>query len=265
VILELSDGSSAWLRGAAALLLAVHIGGATIGLLSGTAALLVRKGAHLHRLFGNVFFVSMLTMAAIGATVSPFLPRPQLGNVIGGTFTFYLVATAWLTVRRTEGSVGRFDTGAFLFALGMAVTMVILGLRAANDPARSPDDPPLVAYAVFGSTALLSAFSDFRMIRRGGVFGTQRIARHLSRMCGALLIAAVSFFLGQQQVFPAWIRGSTWLFVPEIVVLAFWGFWFVRVRFTKWFERDAADRGAAKAQARLRTEVPAAPARAAHS
>jgi hypothetical protein len=77
---------------------------------------------------------------------------------------------------------------------------------------------------------------DLRMILRGGVFGAQRIARHLWRMCVALLITAASFFLGQQQVFPAPLRGSPFPFVPEITVLGLLIFWLVRVRCTNWFK-----------------------------
>ena len=59
MILQVSAGSSWLVRGAAALILIVHISGAGIGLLSGAAALLFRKGGRLHRIAGNVFFVSM--------------------------------------------------------------------------------------------------------------------------------------------------------------------------------------------------------------
>jgi hypothetical protein len=53
-------------------------------------------------------------------------------------------------------------------------------------------------------------------------------------MCVALLIAAFSFFLGQPQVFPASVRGSALLYIPEIAVLGLMIFWLVRVRFTHW-------------------------------
>jgi hypothetical protein len=66
MILEVSEGSSWVVRGAAALVLIVHISGAGVGLLSGTAALVFRKGGRPHRVAGIVFFVSMLTMCAIG-------------------------------------------------------------------------------------------------------------------------------------------------------------------------------------------------------
>ena len=241
MILQVSPGSSGLVRAAAEAILILHIGGASLGLLSGAVALSVRKGGRLHRIAGNVFFVSMLTMTAIGACVAPFLPQPQRGSAIGGIITFYLVATAWATVRRREGTIGRFEIAALLVAIGAASADVMLGLQAADSPTGMLEGAPAQAYFVFASIAGLAAAGDLRMIVRGGLRGAQRIARHLWRMCVALLIAAFSFFLGQQQVFPESLRGSFWLFVPEIVVLGLLIFWLCRVFFTKAYRRPAAD------------------------
>lgn len=232
MILEVSPGSSALVRGAAELLLILHISAAAVGLLSGTTALALRKGGRLHRLAGNVFFVSMLTMAAIGVCVAPFLPQPQRGSALGGIITFYLVATAWATVRRKQRTVGRFEMAALLVAIGAASADVMLGLQAANSPTGMLEGAPAPAYFVFAGIAGLAAAGDLRMIVRGGLHGVQRIARHLWRMCLALLIAMFSFFLGQQQLLPESVRGSFWPFVPEILVLGLMIFWLCRVFFT---------------------------------
>lgn len=88
------------------------------------------------------------------------------------------------------------------------------------------------------------------MILRGGLHGVQRIARHLWRMCVALLIAMFSFFLGQQQLLPESVRGSFWPFVPEILVLGLMIFWLCRVFFTNAF-RTAARISKLKKKGRL--------------
>src|SRR5262245_48757411 len=93
-ILELSPGSSMLVRLAAAALLTLHVAGGTIGIASGMTALLAPKATSVHRSAGAIFFVSMLVMTAIGATVSPFLLRPEWGSSVMGAFTFYLVATS---------------------------------------------------------------------------------------------------------------------------------------------------------------------------
>jgi hypothetical protein len=258
MILQVSAGSSWLVRGAAALILIVHISGAGIGLLSGAAALLFRKGGRLHRVAGNVFFASMLVMCAVGACVAPFLPQPQWSSVFVAVLTAYLVATSWVTIRRKTGGVGSFEIGALVVASSVALACYTSGVMAALRPTHLPSDGPTAAYFVFGSVAAFAAALDLRLILRRGVFGVQRITRHIWRMCVALLIAAFSFFLGQQQVFPASVRGSRLLLVPEIAVLGAMVFWLVRVRFNKTFSRaiDARARPLVEKRTPATTSVP---------
>src|SRR5262249_3437204 len=72
--LKVAADAPLWVRLGAGAILYTHIGGGTVGLLSGTVALLARKGGKLHRRSGNIFLAAMLVMAGIGAVVAPFLP-----------------------------------------------------------------------------------------------------------------------------------------------------------------------------------------------
>ena len=95
-----------------------------------------------------------------------------------------------------------------------------------------------------GSVMLLAAAEDVRMLVRGGVFGTKRIARHLWRMCFGLFIAAGSFFMGPsnrplrllstvgigQHLSPALFSTSLYL-ILTILPLILLIFWLVRIRF----------------------------------
>jgi cobalamin synthase len=99
------------------------------------------------------------------------------------------------------------------------------------------DGIPAGMYFFLGSVALLSAAGDVRMLVRGGLFGVHRIARHLWRMCFSLFIATGSFFLGQQQVFPRWLRKTNVLFLPAILPLILLIFWLFRVLLTNAYKR----------------------------
>lgn len=211
-----------------------HISMGAVGLLSGAAALSFRKGSRLHRAAGNIFFPSMLIMSAIGAYGSLYVP--EMISVVAGVLTFYLVATAWMTVMRKEGETGLFEFGAVLVALAVAAAGFIFGLEAANSETGLKDGFPAGPHFFFGAVALLAAALDIRMILRGGVFGAQRIVRHLWRMCFALFIAAASLFLGQPQVFPESIRETQILYAPVIVVVVLMVFWLFRVLFTNWYK-----------------------------
>ena len=55
----------------------------------------------------------------------------------------------------------------------------------------------------------------------------------LWRMCFAFFIATGFFFIGQQDILPAAVRGSPLLFVLGFAPFALMAFWLVRLRFAK--------------------------------
>jgi uncharacterized membrane protein len=212
-------------------LLILHISAGTLAVLAGFTAIFVRKGSRQHEVVGNVFVVSMLVLA-VSAVYLAFL-KHQMNNVFGGLLTAYLVTTAWMTARRRDGRTGIFDWIALLIGLAVGVAIVTYGIHVAASPTAPADGIPAGMYFVMGSMALLAAAGDVRMLARGGVSGAQRIVRHLWRMSFALFFATGSFFLGQQQVFPAFIRNANVLFIPALLPLVLMIFWVVRVGFAR--------------------------------
>lgn len=209
-------------------LLLLHICTATVGLFSGFLAMALRKGSGLHRAAGSVFFPSMLIMSGTGAYMAVFV-KPNLGNVLAGVLTFYMVATGWKAARRADQKAGIFDWSALLVALAIVAASVTWGLEAARSHTGSKDGYPPAMFFVFGSIALLFASSDIRMIVRGGVSGGQRIARHLLRMCLALLLAIVGFYPSRAHLFPKWLRETNLLYVPHVLLIGSMVFWLVRM------------------------------------
>lgn len=226
--LEADAVAPLWMLMAADGALYLHIAGGGIGLISGAAALVFRKGGRSHRLAGNVFFVSMLIMAGTGAGIAPFVPARA--SVLGGLVTFYLVATAWITVWRPQGTTGRLEVAGCVAAFGLTAAAWSLGAMAARSPTGTLDGQPWQGFVIFGFIAPLAAAFDLKVVLRGGISGGQRIARHLWRMCMGLWIAAVSFFLGQPDNLPEFMQGSPLLFVPPLAVLIVMGYWLWRVR-----------------------------------
>jgi uncharacterized membrane protein len=220
--------------------LVFHISAGTLALLSGVAAVSFRKGSNRHRLTGNVFVISIFSLSASGACLG-FMKHQTL-NGLQGVLTFYLVATAWRTARHRDGETGIFDWGALIVPLAVGAGLAFYGLEAANSKTGSKDGYPAAAYFIFGSVALLFAAGDVRMLVRGGVSGVQRIARHLFRMCYALFTATGSFFLGQQQVFPAALRKTNVLFIPAFLPLLLMIFWLFRVRFPNAYDGKSMPR-----------------------
>ncbi len=207
------------------ILVLTHICGATIGILSGFLAMIVRKGSGLHAAAGTIFFVSMLGMSTSAVIIAGFI-RPVPLNVVAGSLTFYLVLTAWWTARHRQGGTSPFDWFGLALALAVGAGAFIFGIRAVGKPGAGP----AVAFFIFGSVALLFAASDVRLLARGGVTGARRISRHLTRMCLALLIATLSFFPGQAKLFSKAVRANNFMYVPHLLLVGAMIYWLIRMR-----------------------------------
>src|SRR5580698_5087945 len=224
-------------------ILLVHICAGSLGLLSGTAAIVFRKGSPRHVLAGRVFVASMLTMA-VGATYLAIV-KHQPSNIGGGILTFYLIGTAWLTARRRDGETSRFDWVALLIPLAIGVLTWMNGVKVVRSGASSQDGVPVGMSFFMGSVCLLAAAGDVRMLVGRGVSGAKRIARHLWRMCFGLFIAAGSFFMGPsnrplrllkaaglgEHLSPALFSTGVYLTLT-LLPLVLLVYWLVRVRFT---------------------------------
>ena len=221
-------------------LLVLHVSAGVLAMFAGAAAISFRKGSPWHARAGNIFVAAMLGMATAASCLA--FMKHQTNNVFGGMLTLYMVATAWGTARRREGETGVADWVGFVFALTIGVLSVLHGLQKAAGRVPSEGSPAFMD-VFMGSVILLAGLGDLRMLLRG-ISGKRRIARHLWRMCFGWFIATGSFFLGQQQVFPVWLRGSPVLLVPALLPLVLLIFWLIRVRFTSVYQRMSMARAA---------------------
>ncbi len=207
----------------------VHVIGGTIGFASGATALFARKGSPIHRAAGNVFFLSMAVMA-ITAFWLAWLKHDG-GLMMGGAFTLYLVATAWTTVRRGEGHIGIFEYLALAFILACLAGYAVLLEQASQGHAHAKGAQFIAFYSVAGLVAL-SAVLDVKVIVKRGISGTQRLARHIWRMCTALLFATGSFFTnGLPRILPGPAHVPPVYLAPMLIPLILMIFWLIRIRF----------------------------------
>ena len=207
----------------------IHIAAGSTALLSGAAALVLRKGGRLHGRVGTIFFAAMLVMTLTGALIAAL--KPERATAVIGIITCYLVATAWWTARHRDGKAGRFEMAALAVILACAAAELSFGLLAVNSPRGRIDLLPYQPMFFFAAIAMLAAALDLNFILRRQLSGIQRVGRHLWRMCTAMLIATTSFFQGQQDNFPEAWQGSTIWYLPALAVLASLLFWIFRVRF----------------------------------
>src|SRR5262249_2376100 len=221
-----------------------HTGPESRGLLSGTAAIVSRKGSPRHILAGRIFVASMLTMGAAATYLAIVKNDPS--NIGGGIVTFYLIGTAWLTARRKDGQTSRWDWLALLIPLVIGVLGWKNGIDALRSPSGSKYGAPGGMHLFMGSICLLAASGDVRMLLRGGMFGARRIARHLWRMCYGLFIASGSFFFGPSnrplrllstigigRHLPRGLFSIPVYLVLTVAPLVLLVFWLLRVRFSR--------------------------------
>src|SRR5262249_40583510 len=153
-----------------------------------------------------------------------------------GTVTLYLLATAWMAAKR-ERKTGALDWLGLFVALAIAATEITFGVQAATSPTGMRFDYPPGPYFFMGTVSLLASTGDVRMLAGRGIAGTQRIARHLWRMCFALFIASGSVFLARQHLFPQFMRKTGMLLLLSFLPLLLMIFWLIRVRYANAFKR----------------------------
>ena len=213
--------------------LMVHIIAGSLGLVSGFVALYASKGAPLHRKAGMAFVFVMLTMSFTGLMIAAVRGVAPALNIPVALLTAYLVITSLTTMRPPAAGSQRLTIVLLLVAIGLGLTDLTFGFQAV---AKGGKEAGIAfPFFIFGGVALLGAGGDLRVVRSGPLRGAPRIARHLWRMCFALAIAALSFFIGQAKVIPEPIRIMPLLALPVLAVLVTMFYWLWRVRIRRNF------------------------------
>ncbi|MFT5756853.1 MAG: hypothetical protein ACI9LM_001578 [Alteromonadaceae bacterium] len=206
-------------------MLIFHIITGSLVLFFGLVALFSSKGLRLHKSAGNIFFITMVLLSLTAAYL-----EFQLGDFpIMGIFSLYFASTSWVTVKRQAGKTGRFEFCAFLCITLVAITFYKWGWDIIYNGVALEGTLPIEGYFILGSIAAFAAVLDLNMIIRGGHGGSHRIARHLWRMCIALLLATMAFL--DQDIFPENIMNSGLLWSPIILLLLMIIYWLCRLPF----------------------------------
>jgi uncharacterized membrane protein len=217
-----------FVRDAYAPALLAHTSAGVAALLSGASALLFRKGERAHRLAGRVFFISMLIIGASG----PLIAESRV-SFLAPLLALYFVATGWRSARRGEapaGGAGGVEVAFMAFATGLALLFFLFGRMAAASPTGQLDGFPASFHYVFAGVAAFAALTDGYVVWRRAPIWERWISRHLWRMNFALLFAGASFFIGQADRHPEFVRDSGVLAPIALAPLGFLLFWLVRVR-----------------------------------
>jgi uncharacterized membrane protein len=214
------------------ILLGVHIVGAAMALFTGTGALVFKKGAVKHRIAGKTFVASMLVM---GISAAPLAFVAENGDMLSGALVCYLVLTSWMTFNPISRKV---DVTLMLGGGILMLSYLWLEWYLSTSGERRPDIPVGVGY-VFATILALALYGDARLFFKGSISRTSQLIRHLWRMCFALFMASVSFFLARAQLFPDAIRESGLLYAlglaPLLLMFFWWGRTLIRGRLGSYY------------------------------
>src|SRR5579871_5972560 len=124
-------------------LVILHVSAGTVAMFAGALAITFRKGSPGHRRAGNVFVICMLTVSLLGSYLG--FMNGEMDNFTGGIFAFYLVATAWATVK-AENEFRKLNWIAPPVALAFAGINFIWGAEAARGLTAVKNQSPTGSY-----------------------------------------------------------------------------------------------------------------------
>ena len=209
------------------LTLLIHVVAGALGLLSGYVALAVAKGAPAHRRAGMLFVYVMVTMSITGGLVSAGRGIAPAINIPTALLTFYLVMTGMTAVGPPSGWSRRMDVAAMWFGFATAIVCaVFIVYSVGQGGAAAGMAYPLV---MFGAVAAAAANGDRRMIRDGALKGAPRLRRHLWRMCFALFVSSIAFYLGPDRL-PLALRNPAFRAAGVLLPIAAIAYWQWKLR-----------------------------------
>jgi len=210
----------------------IHTPAGTVALLSAAAAFFYPKGSPIHCRAGKYFIISMLIMLVSGGLSGYLKESPD--DIFLSFIVFYSAFTGWLTVYHRKGHTGLYEYAALAW-------VIMLGLVAFNiDPTWDKIRDPSV-YPFWVGVAIFFAIGDIRNLYQNGLSGSQRIARHLWRICFSLIWAAMAFGDKIIKMLDSTIEKMPYVIaVPALLVLSLMLYWLYKVFFsrkllTEWF------------------------------
>jgi hypothetical protein len=158
--------------------------------------------------------------------------KHQSGNFVGGILTIYLVTTAWLTARGRKQKTSKLDWAATLVPVGIGASILINGIQRVTNPGRSMMAFPAAMNFFMATVVLLAGAGDVRMLVRG-LSTTQRIARHLWRMCFGCSLHRDPYFSRGHTCSPKFLQETNILLLLGVLPLILLVFWIISLRVTK--------------------------------
>ncbi len=195
------------------LFLLVHIIGGSLGLISGTIVLVLKKGGRNHKRVGAVFYWAM-NVAGISSLILAGLHSNHFLFIVG-VFTLYMNLTGrvYLKFKRGNAVITLADKLPTFFMAIAAFLFVVLGAMILS---KNSFGWVYLNFAIISIRFILSDYAFFRGKRK---YANQWLLSHLQRMVGTYIASVTAFLVVNVRLEPAvilWL-GPTFLIVPLII------------------------------------------------
>lgn len=201
-------------------MLIIHVIFASLALLSGALAIVLKSNTPRHKPVGRIYFWSM-TVVFVTATFISVVKNLQFLFLIG-VFTYYATLIAYRALRLKELHRGQkphavdwiIEAIAGLTFLCMLVFSIVVYLQSRNSQAIVP--------FVFGSLGVWGVYRNVRGFIQGPTETLYWLKKHIGNMCGSYIGAITAFTVNQSAHIPLnpiilWL-GPTLIITPIIVL-----------------------------------------------
>lgn len=191
--------------------LVLHIIAGTLGLISGTINIIGKKGGKIHKVVGNIFLYSMLTVSVSAFVLS--IIHPNYFLFIVGVFTLYLVGsgTRYLYLKQLINNQNPhfIDWILTYFMLVFGFVFIVFGIYHLVGKNTFG-----VVFIVLGGIGLRMVKADFTNFRGKSQIKNVWLTAHIQRMTGAYISAITAFLVVNNQILPGYIA---WL-LPTVIL-----------------------------------------------
>ena len=199
-------------------LIASHAVLGGIALLSGSIALIAKKGLTIHKRSGKFFYYAMLISAFLALIISvwPGHISPFLFSI--GVFSAYLIISGYRSVRLRKAGIN------LLFDKILALIMILTGLLMIFYPLLLEGNFNIIL-AVFGTLGLVFGIRDLQMFRNTSDIRKNWLFRHLGNMTGGYIAAVTAFFVVNDI-----IGGLFNWFLPTVIGSIYISYWISKLK-----------------------------------
>ena len=179
-----------------------------VGLITGIASIVVKKGRLNHKRLGKWFSWSMIISSAISLVIARMPNHINTFLFLIGIFTIYMVlagnrALTFKSIKKTKANLtDKLVSGSMAFSALLMIGFGINGLI--NGYSHS------ILFLFFGLIGLFLPYGDYKLFKSTLENRKLWLINHLSRMLGALIASVTAFIVAgmHQDTLWAWITPS---------------------------------------------------------